>query len=152
VLSAKAFVVTAVVLAAVVAAVAGCLLAGSLILPGFSVGGGPMLRAAVGSVLYLGLIGLLSLGTATVVRDSASAIGVVLGLLFLFPILIQVVSDPDWHKRLQKIAPMNAGLSIQATRDVAALPIGPWQGLGVLTLWAAGALVLGGLLLRLRDA
>jgi len=39
-----------------------------------------VLRAAAGSVLYLTLIALLSLGTATIVRDSASAIGTVLGL------------------------------------------------------------------------
>ncbi len=39
-----------------------------------------MLRAAAGSVLYLALIALLSLGTATIVRDSASAIGTVLSL------------------------------------------------------------------------
>ena len=34
-----------------------------------------MLRAAAASVLYLALIALLSLGTATAVRDSAVAIG-----------------------------------------------------------------------------
>ena len=38
------------------------------------------LRAAAGSVLYLALIGLLALGTAAAVRDSAASIGVVLGL------------------------------------------------------------------------
>ena len=41
-------------------------------------------------MLYLALIALLSLGIATAVRDAAVAIGVVLGLLYLFPILIQV--------------------------------------------------------------
>ena len=35
---------------------------------------------------------------------------------------------------------------------VAALPLTPWQGLGVLALWAAGALLLGATVLRLRDA
>jgi ABC-2 type transport system permease protein len=32
------------------------------------------------------------------------------------------------------------------------MPISPWAGLGVLATWAAGALLLGGLLLRIRDA
>jgi ABC-2 type transport system permease protein len=41
-----------------------------------------VLRAAVGSVLYLALIALLSLGAGTAVR---AAIGAVLGLLYLFP-------------------------------------------------------------------
>lgn len=47
-----------------------------------------MLCATLGSALYLGLIALLSLGIATMVRDSAVAIGTVLGLLYLFPIVI----------------------------------------------------------------
>ena len=50
-----------------------------------SLGNGPDLRAACGSVLYLALIALLSLGVATAVRDSAVAIGTGLALLYLIP-------------------------------------------------------------------
>ena len=71
--------------------------------PLVSLGHGPTLRAAVGSVLYLVLIALLSLGVATAVRESAAAIGLVLGLLYLFPFLAQVVSDPAWHRHLEQI-------------------------------------------------
>lgn len=163
VLAAKALVLTGVVLVAGTAAVLLSLLAGRLILPGngftpeqgfapLSLTDGPTLRAAVGSVLYLVLIALLSLGAATAVRDSAIAIGIVLALLFLFPLVANVVSDPQWHRRLEQIAPMTAGLAVQDTRDVVDLPIGPWAGLGVLSAWTAGALLAGGLLLRTRDA
>jgi hypothetical protein len=38
-------------------------------------------RAAIGSILYLALIALL--GVATIIRDTAVSIGVVLGLLYL---------------------------------------------------------------------
>jgi ABC-2 type transport system permease protein len=86
------------------------------------------------------------------VRDSAAAIGVVLGLLYLFPIVAQVVTDPDWQRHLKQLGPMTAGLAIQATANLDSLPIGPWAGLGVLAAWAAAALLIGGLLLRLRDA
>jgi ABC-2 type transport system permease protein len=55
-------------------------------------------------------------------------------------------------RHLQQIAPMTAGLEIQATEGLSTLPLTPWQGLGVLALWAAGALILGGLVFRLRDA
>ena len=47
---------------------------------------------------------------------------------------------------------MTAGLAIQATTDLPSLPISPWAGLGVLAAWAGGALLAGGLVLRLRDA
>ena len=111
-----------------------------------------MLRAACGSVLYLALIALLALGVATAVRDSAVAIGLVLGLLYLFPIVSSVVGNQHWQRHLEQVSPMTAGLYIQATVGVHALPLTPWQGLGVLAAWAFGALLLGALLLRLRDA
>ena len=163
VLAAKAVIVTGAVLTAGTVAVLGCMLAGRLILPrhGFtaahgypplSLTDGPTLRAVAGSVLYLGLIGLLSLGAATAVRDSSTAVGVVLGLLYLFPVIAHVVTSPHWQRHLEQAGPSTAGLAIQATIGLRSLPIGPWGGLGVLALWAAGALLVGGLLLRLRDA
>ena len=163
VLAAKAAVLTGLVLAAGTVAVAGSLLAGRLILPGhgftaahgfhvLSLTTGPVLRAAAGSVLYLALIALLSLGTCAVLRDSATAVGVVLGLLYLFPIIAALASDPHWRRHLEQIGPMTAGLAIQATTGLRSLPISPWAGLGVLAAWAAGALLAGGLLLRFRDA
>ena len=162
-LAAKAAVLVAATLPAATAGVLCSLLAGRLILPrnGFTPGhgypalsltDGSTLRAIAGSVIYLALIALLSLGVATAVRDSATAIGIVLGLLYLFPIIAQVVGDPNWQRRLHEIAPMTAGLYIQATINVHSLPLTPWQGLGVLAAWAAAALLAGGVLLRVRDA
>lgn len=110
------------------------------------------LRAAAGSVLYLALIAIFSLGVATMVRSSAAAIGIVLAVLFVLPILAAVVTDPDWQRHLEQIAPSSAGLTIQATTNLEGLAISPWSGLGVLGLWAAGALLLGGVVLQLRDA
>jgi ABC-2 type transport system permease protein len=163
VLAAKAAAVTGPVLAAGTIAVLGSLLAGRLILTGhgftpahgyplLSLGDGLVLRATAGSVLYLALIGLLSLGVAAAVRDAAVAIGLILGLLYLFPIITTVVGSPSLHRHLEQLAPMTAGLAIQDTTGLHGLPLSPWAGLGVLTAWAAGALLLGGLLLRLRDA
>jgi ABC-2 type transport system permease protein len=162
-LTAKAAVLTGLVLAAGAVAVAGSVLAGRLILPargftaarGFpllSPGDGPVLRAAVGSVLYLALTALLSLGIATIVRDSAAAIGVVLGLFYLPPLIAAVLADPEWQHRIDRYAPMSAGLTIQDTAGLRNLSISPWGGVGVLAAWAVAALILGGLMLRLRDA
>ena len=164
VLAAKATLLTGLVLASGAVAVLGCLLAGRLILPangftaarGFALltlAHGATLRAAAGSVLYLGLIGVLALGIATIVRDSAAAIGTVLGLLYLSPIVVAFLgSNPVWQRRLERYSPMNAGLTIEDTTGLHHLAISPWGGLGVLAAWAAGALLAGGLLLGLRDA
>jgi len=162
-LAAKAVIVMVLVTAVAAIAILGSVLAGRLILPGrgfttahgsapLTLSDGAVLRAAAGSVLYLALIALLSLGVATAVRDSAVAIGVVLGLLYLIPIIATVVTAPDWQRHLQQLAPMTAGLAIQATTGLRSLPISPWTGLGVLGAWAAAAFLTGGLVLRIRDA
>jgi ABC-2 type transport system permease protein len=163
VLGAKATLVGGLVLAAGVPGVLGSLLAGRLILPGhgftgahgfasLSLADGPVLRAACGSVLYLVLVALLSLGIATAVRDAAVATGVVLALLYLFPLVSAVVTRPTWQRHMEQLGPMTAGLYVQATVGVKSLPLTPWQGLGVLAAWAFGALLLGAAVLRLRDA
>lgn len=163
VLAAKAIVLTGGVLVAGVAGVLGSVLAGRLALPGqgftvtrgyppLSLADGTTLRAAGGSVLYLALIALLSLGIATLVSDSAASIGVILGLLYLIPLLLGVITDTTWRRHIEQIAPSNAGLAIQDTIGLHNLPIGPWAGLGVLAAWAAGGLLAGGALLMLRDA
>jgi ABC-2 type transport system permease protein len=163
VLGAKAAVLAGVLLVAGLLGVLGSLAAGRLLLPGrglsaangyqaLSLADGADLRAFLGSALYLVLMGLLALGVATAVRDSGAAIGVVLGLLFLFPIVTAVLPDHVLARHLDQLSPVTAGMYVEATVGLRALPLGPWQGLGVLAGWAAGALLLGGLVLRLRDA
>ena len=132
-LAAKAAVVTGCVLAASAVAVLGSVLAGRLILPGHG------LSQANGYQL-------LSLGNGPDLRATAGAV------LYLFPIVSLVISDHTLARRLEQAAPMTAGQYIEATTGVKALPLTPWQGLGVLALWAFGALTLGAAVLRLRDA
>jgi ABC-2 type transport system permease protein len=162
-LAAKAAVVAGVVLVAATVGVLGSLLAGRLIMPGngFSVAHGflPLslyhgatMRAAVGSVLYLTLIALLSLGLATAFRESAVAITVVLGLLYVVPLIGDLVLNAHWAHRIGRYSPGDAGLAVQITKNLDKAPIGPWAGIGVLACWALAALLTGGLLLRCRDA
>lgn len=162
-LAAKATPLTIAVLIVATVAVAGCLLAARIILPysgytpahGYaliSLGHSPTLRAAVGSVLYLVLIALLSLGIATAIRSTSAAVGTVLGLLYLPPLVAQLLGNPTWQRHLRQIAPTTAGLTIQATTNLHSLPIRPWAGIAVLAGWAAASLLTAGLLLRLRDA
>jgi ABC-2 type transport system permease protein len=156
VLAAKASVLAGVVAGAAALAVAGSLLVARIVLPGHGIpltlGDASVQRAAAGSVLYLVLIAGLALGIATAVRDSATAIGIVLALLYAYPIVIRVVSDPAWLRRLERLGPTTAGLAVQATTGLDGLPIGPWPGLGVLAIWTGLALAVGALVLHHRDA
>lgn len=163
VLAAKAVVVLGAVLAASVIGVLGSFITGRLVLPGrglsaangyvvLSLSDGTDLRAFGCAAVYLVLIALIALGIAMAVRNSGAAIGIVLALLFLFPIIAGVVPSHWLSRHLSQASPMAAGFDAQATVGLKALPLAPWQGLGVVCLWAAGALLLGGLVLRLRDA
>jgi ABC-2 type transport system permease protein len=162
-LTAKATILAGVTLPVGLIAAAGCLIAGRLLAPDaglnpahgyalISLNHAATLRAAAGTVIYLILIGLLALGIATITRDTAISIGAVFGLLYLPPIAAQLIQDPTWRRHIQQIAPMTAGLAIQATHNLHNLPIRPWGGLGVLAAWAAAALLTAGLLLRFCDA
>jgi ABC-2 type transport system permease protein len=163
VLAAKACVVLAATVAAALLGVAGSLLAGRLLLPGkglsaangyivLSLGNGTDLRAFSCAALYLVLIALVAAGITAAVRNSGVAIGIVLGLLFLFPIVTAVIPDHTLARHLNQASMMMAGSYAQATVGVGGLPLTPWQGIGVVALWAVGALILGGLVLRFRDA
>jgi ABC-2 type transport system permease protein len=143
-------------------AVAGCLLIGRLMLPAdgvdpahgytlVSLCSSATWRASSGTVIYLTLIALLSLGLAAVIRDTAVSIGAVVGLLYLPPLLAQVVGG-TLARDIRQFAPMTAGLAIQHTTNLRTLPIQPWAGLGVTACWAAAAMLLGALVLQHRDA
>ena len=159
-LAAKALVLAGPVLVASALAAGAATAAGVIVLPGhgFTAGHGFDLaswataRAWCCAALYLTLVAVLGLGVTAVVRDSAAATGVVLGLLYLFPIVASAVGDQDLARRLDQIGPMSAGLDSQATIGLHSLPLAPWAGLCVVALWAAGAMACGGVLLRLRDA
>jgi hypothetical protein len=42
--------------------------------------------------------------------------------------LDELISDPHWRERTQQVSPVQAGLAIQATKDLARLPIAPLGG------------------------
>ncbi|BCJ39586.1 hypothetical protein GCM10010168_92350 [Actinoplanes ianthinogenes] len=113
--------------------------------------GTPLLRAAAESVLYLILIGLLALGVAAAVRSSAVAISIVLALLYLMPILLPMIPNPDWQRALYRLTPATAVQALSTTVDSATLTLSPWQALAVVAAWTTAALLLGAVLLHRRD-
>ena len=144
-------------------AVAASLAAGRAVLPGngfTATRGFPALsladdltrRAAIGTVLYLGLIALLGAGLGLLLRDTAGALTAALALLYGSPIVAMFINDPQWQHRIHRFSPMDAGLTIQTTRNLAAEHIGPWAGIGVLSVYATAAVAAGVIVFQLRDA
>ncbi|GAA2822567.1 ABC transporter permease [Kribbella solani] len=89
-------------------------------------------RATAAALANLVLLAVLSTGIAAVVRDSAAAIGAVLGLLYLPPILTPLIAAPAVRHAVERLAPLTA------------TPL-------VLSGWAAVGLLAGAMLLRRRD-
>ncbi|MFZ3569550.1 hypothetical protein ACOKM5_21315 [Streptomyces sp. BH097] len=147
---AKTVVTLAAVLAAALPAVLGSLAAGRAVLgkrPGFPqlpLSSGVLWRAALGTVVYLLLVALLSVGVALVVRHAAAAVGAVMALLYGPYLATLIITMPEHVlHRVQRFSPMTAGLAIQTTTGTGTAPLAPWTGIAVLAAYAGGALVVG---------
>ncbi|MEB8344148.1 hypothetical protein [Streptomyces endophyticus] len=156
---AKAAVTAAVVLAAALPAALGSLAAGRTVLSGRSgfsqlpLSSASLWRAALGTVVYLLLVALLSVGVALVVRHAAAAAGAVMALLYGPYLATLIITMPEHVlHRVQKFSPMTAGLAVQTTTGTGTAPLAPWTGIAVLAAYAGGALVVGWGVLRVRDA
>lgn len=165
VFAAKATVVATAVLAAAVPGVLLSLLVGRAVLSaqGFTAATGHaqlplsdhvVQRAAIGTVVYLLLVGLLSVGIAAVVRHTASALVICTTLLYgsYLVTLIVPMSTHALHQ-VQRFTPMTAGLAVQSTvAGAGGPPIGPLAGISVLAAYTGTFLTIGCLTLNRRDA
>ncbi len=111
-----------------------------------------VLRAVIGSALYLTLCGLFAFATGAVIRNTAGTITAMLGLLFVIPVLVNMLPDSWWHAIVRWL-PTSAARAISVTvgpQDPNLFP--PWGQLAVFAVCTAALLVVGGTLFRKRDA
>lgn len=155
VLAAKATVFAALTL---VVTTATCLIAffiGQAILSaegiGVGIGAPGALRAVVGTGLYLSVLGLLALGTGTLIRQTAGAITAMFGVIFVLPIIAALL--PSSMEAVSRYLPTNAGEAIITGGGVdGANSLSPWVGFGVFCLYAVVALGAAAVALVRRDA
>jgi len=150
-LTAKSAMFGAVALAIGEAASSTAFLAGSLTMPGRipapSLGQPGVLRAVLMSGAAYCLIGLLGLGLGAVIRHSAAALAVLVGGVYVAGQFAAVSAH-----QLQAFVPvLIVGNSLSTTKRLEGT-LSPWVGLGVLSLYTAVALGVGGWLLMRRDA
>jgi ABC-2 type transport system permease protein len=107
-------------------------------------------RAVTGGGLYLTVLGLLGLGLGAVIRASAGAIAALFGLLFVPPLLLQLLPR-SWQTTVGPYTPMEAGSQIYILHPHAA-SLAPWTGFGLFCLYAAAALAIAMVLINHRDA
>jgi ABC-2 type transport system permease protein len=117
--------------------------------PHATLGQPEVLRAVIGSGLYLAVIGLLGLGLGAILRSTAGAIGMLVSITLLVRAVAQALPEA-WAKWMDRYWPTAAGEQVVAVlRGPNAL--GPWSGFAVLCGFVLVVCAAGYLVLRTRD-
>ena len=119
-------------------------------LPSYSIGDPGVLRAVLSVGFYGACVALIGIAVGFLVRSTATAIGLLLGLLMLAPLLVDLVPGTV-GETLSKIVPSNAGEAMMSVTSPGSL-LSPMVGLAVLVAWVVGLLTLAAVALRRRDA
>ena len=154
VLRAKAIVFGGATALAMMLGAFGAFFAGSAVysgtLPSHSIGDPGVLRAVLSVGFYGACVALIGIAVGFLVRSTATAIGLLLGLLMLAPLLVDLVPGTV-GETLSKIVPSNAGEAMMSVTSPGSL-LSPMLGLAVLVAWVVGLLTLAAVALRRRDA
>jgi ABC-2 type transport system permease protein len=118
----------------------------------FTVTSGAVLTAVVGTALFVTVAAVIAFGLGAIIRHTAGAIASAIGLLFVLPIIIQLLPH-TWRFDLTRFFPDAAGRALSAT-------VGPpdphlwsaWPQFAVAVIWAAVLVGAGAWLFRKRDA
>ena len=109
-----------------------------------------VLRAVLLSGASFCLIGLLGLGLGAIIRHTAAGVAVMAGGVYAAGQVIAAIAHPLFAYVPISIVANSLSATKPVGHGVRMLP--PWAGLGMLCLYAAVALVIGGWLLACRDA
>jgi ABC-2 type transport system permease protein len=120
--------------------------------PHFGPGTPGMLRALALTGVLLALLGLLGLGLGAIIRHTAGAIATVVGLLYVTPAVVAAIGGQAGLERFGRYLPMLIDENSTGAVIPVAHALSPWAGVGLVALYAAVALGLGGWMLSRRDA
>jgi ABC-type transport system involved in multi-copper enzyme maturation permease subunit len=156
VVGAKAAVLGAVVLVATGAASLVTYLGAVPLLPategsGVSLGDPGVIRVVAGTGVYLAVVAVLGGALGWLLRSGAAAIGALLGVLVIVPLVIALL-PAGVGDTIGPYLPSAAGQAFASGVEEGSDMLGPWAGLGVFLLWAAAGLAAALLTVRRRDA
>jgi ABC-2 type transport system permease protein len=132
----------------------GAFFAGSAVysgnLPSYAIGDPGVLRAVLSAGFYGACVALIGIAVGFLVRSTAAAIGLLLGLLMLAPLLTELLPGTAGDT-LTQVLPSNAGKAIMSLTSLDNL-LSPGLGFAVLAAWVVGLLAAAAVTLRRRDA
>lgn len=110
-----------------------------------------VLRAVLGSGLYLAGIGVLGIAIGALMRNTAGAISVVVATLLIVPGLARLVLPESWNTTLTPYLPSNAGSAFTSVTGSDTL-LSSGAGAAVFVGWLVVLLAGAAVLIRRRDA
>lgn len=109
-----------------------------------------VLRSLAGAGVYLGLVAVLGVALGMLLRSSAGAIAVLVGVLLILPGLASLLPD-SVYDHINPYFPSNAGSAVYALHQSSGA-LSPGAGLAVFAGWVALTLGAAAFRLRKRDA
>jgi ABC-2 type transport system permease protein len=113
---------------------------------------GTVLTAIIGTALFVTVVAMIAFGLGAIIRHSAGAITSVIALMFILPIIFQLLPD-TWRWDIIRFFPDAAGRVLSVTVGQQNPHLwSAWPQFGVTLLYAAVFLGIGAYLFRKRDA
>jgi len=120
------------------------------------------LRIMGGFIIEMILVAWFCFGLGAWIRSTAGSIGAAVGIILVLPGILSMVvafisSNPNptgWRKWLidgAQFLPTNAGSVITQSTAAQHAVLGPWEGIGVLGIWAVVALIIAFIVTARRD-
>ena len=112
-----------------------------------------VLRAIIGSALFVTLVGLIAFAIGAIVRHTAGAITIIIAVMFVIPIIVNLLPQ-SWRDDMVRFMPDSAGRVISVTVAGNEFPHlwSAWPQFAVTAIYAVVLLAVGGYLFRKRDA
>jgi ABC-2 type transport system permease protein len=113
---------------------------------------GTVLTAIIGCALFVTVVALIAFALGTIIRHTAGAITSAIGLMFVLPVIIQVLPN-TWRWDVMRFFPDAAGRQISVTIGQSNQHLwSAWPQFGVTIVYAVVLLAIGAFLFRKRDA
>lgn len=110
-----------------------------------------VLRAIIGTALYVTVIGVMSYAFGAIIRHTAGTISTMVGVLFILPLIVEVLPS-TWTNDVNKWLPGSAGSQLMTTINPDPTLFSAWGQFGVTVGYTAILLIIGAFLFRKRDA
>jgi ABC-type transport system involved in multi-copper enzyme maturation permease subunit len=120
--------------------------------PSAGLGSPGALRAVMMTGLFIALLTLMSFGFGLICRSTAAAIAAYVGVVFVLPLVMRGISQPDMRYVPTYILTNTIMATVNQGPGGVVQPLSPGAGLALMAIYAAVALAVGALLFVKRDA